>query len=97
MANDFKLMDSNSPTQVHHIDPKIRRVVFEYEICDKTGYPYPCSIHYEIDERTKEIYHHGATFHYGSGGGYDHVLESLHLIIEDLEGSVEYIGEPVIE
>jgi hypothetical protein len=91
------LLSQSDPTQGRYIEPKIKRVAFDWEICDKTGYPFPCSIFYEIDERTREVYSYGATSHLGFGSGIEDTIESLKCIVRDLEGAVDFISEPIIE
>jgi hypothetical protein len=92
------LLSQSDPTEERYFNPKIKRIAFDWEICNKDGHPYDCSIHYEVDERSKEVYSYGATFHYGfSNGTIDEIKESLKCIVRDLEGAVEFLTEPIVE
>jgi hypothetical protein len=95
---DIKLLDG--PTHDHYVQPAIRQVAFDWWIANAEGYEYPCTILYQIDDRRKEIYSHGVSFHYGYDNpqdGFKYVKEILQEIVRELEGQVEFLDEPVIE
>lgn len=89
-----------NPTEERIIDPTVERIAFDWEINSADGYAWPCSIHYTIDRRTKEVFECGVSFHYGyvnPKDGFRYVKEILQDIVRELEGSVDFLQEPVIE
>jgi hypothetical protein len=99
MANDFKLMDSNSPTQQRNIKPMLRIVKFSWEIDNNDDVPYPCEIFYEMDERTREVFLHGVTFEYGfCNDGFKYLKEVVQEKIIEVEGgALDFLTEPIFE
>lgn len=97
MALDIKLLDG--PTHDYYIQPSIRQVTIDWWIANAEGYEYPCSIFYQIDDRRKEIYKYGVSFHigYDNPDGFKYVKEILQESVRELEGQVEFLDEPTIE
>lgn len=95
------MTSQSNPTEQIVLDPKVKNVAFDWFISNADGYEYPCSIHYEIDERTKEVFSYGVSFHIGFDNpkdGFKYVKEILQDIVKDLEGKgLEFLQEPVIE
>ena len=95
------MTSQSDPTTQPILDPKVSAVAFDWFISNADGYEYPCSIHYEIDERTKEIFRYGVSFHFGFDNprdGFKYVKEILQDIVRELNGSaVAFLEEPIIE
>lgn len=66
-----------------------RKVDIPYEVCDKTGYPFPCDLSYEIIEETKEVIAAKVEYHFG--GPFDGTEDVVKEYINELESGCEFM------
>lgn len=75
-----------------------RKVTVLYEVCDKSGYPYPCDLEYEIIEETKEVISLKVRFHFGSSSSaFEATEEVVKEYVNELESGVEFLCTIEIE
>lgn len=92
------LMESNSPTQQRIETATVREVILDTEICDKDGYGHSCTLCYHILEEDKLITECTVIFHYGfSNDTLESIQESVKIMVEELEGTVDYATTILIQ